>query len=403
MSTDPNALPPEDQTPTTQGPPPAQDASAKEPAPEPDALAAPPADESSLSETSESPRRRIKIGSQRDTVPHPQTRRQPPRKPNEAAPLEPPVLESPTQPQAAETRQGEPKETTAAATTLAPSEPASPPPPALDAAETAPAAQESAAVGATEEQWAAAAALEPEMSLDDEVAAAMGDVSLDEMLAGEESFTGEEAELDSQRRATVVHIHRDNVFFSLGQRSEGVASLKQFPEPPEVGATMDVVLVRFDQEEGLYEVRVAGASVVVGDWSDVAEGVVVEARITGHNKGGLECAVNHIRGFIPASQISLYRVEDLSQFVDQKLVCLVIEANPHKRNLVLSRKAILEREQEEARERLLDELEVGQVREGVVRSLRDFGAFVDLGGVDGMIHISQLSWDRVGHPSEVLN
>ena len=130
--------------------------------------------------------------------------------------------------------------------------------------------------------------------------------------------------------------------------------------------------------------------------------MVVEASITGHNKGGLECQVNALRGFIPAGQISLYRVEDFEEYVGQKLACVVMEVNPERRNLVLSRRGVLEREREEARKSFWEELQVGQVREGVVRKLMDFGAFVDLGGVDGLIHISQLSWDRVNHPSEVL-
>ena len=98
----------------------------------------------------------------------------------------------------------------------------------------------------------------------------------------------------------------------------------------------------------------------------------------------------------------MYRVEDFEEFKDQKLQCVVTEANPQRRNLVLSRRAMIEREREAAREKLWEELEVGQIREGVVRRIQDFGAFVDIGGVDGLIHVSQLSWDRVGHPSEVL-
>jgi small subunit ribosomal protein S1 len=130
--------------------------------------------------------------------------------------------------------------------------------------------------------------------------------------------------------------------------------------------------------------------------------MVVDARVTGHNKGGLECEVSKLRGFIPASQVSMYRVEDMSQFVDQKFTCVVTEVNPEKRNLVLSRRAVLEREKAEAKEGLLASLEVGKSLEGTVRSLQSFGAFVDLGGVDGLVHISQLSWDRLKHADEVL-
>jgi ribosomal protein S1 len=192
------------------------------------------------------------------------------------------------------------------------------------------------------------------------------------------------------------------VFVEIGQRNQGTLPLEVFPQPPEVGAEVEVVIARFKPEEGLYELTVPGGAVDIGNWSDLREGLVVEARITGHNKGGLECEVNNIRGFLPASQVSLYRVEDLSQFVGQSLNCLVTEANRDSRNLVLSRRAVLESEQEDAKRKLLEELAPGQVREGIVRSLQPFGAFIDLGGVDGLIHISQLSWERLKHASEAL-
>jgi small subunit ribosomal protein S1 len=165
---------------------------------------------------------------------------------------------------------------------------------------------------------------------------------------------------------------------------------------------MDVTVRRYSEEDGLYELLVAGAAAQVDDWADVVEGSVVEARITGANTGGLECKVGSLRGFIPSSQIAVFRVEDYAEFIDQKLLCVVTEVNPRRMNLVLSRRAVLEREKEAAREQLLKSLEVGQVMDGVVRKILDFGAFVDIGGVDGLVHISQLSWDHVKHPSEVL-
>jgi len=247
-----------------------------------------------------------------------------------------------------------------------------------------------------------------EDELEAEIDAVLEDASLDEasfeamMTLQDTSDAQVELEPESRHRAEVVKVDREDVFFTLGTRNEGVASLRQFDEPPRIGAKMDVIVTRFDAEEGLYEVAVPGTSVVVGNWSDLAEGVLVEATVTGHNKGGLECTVNSIRGFIPASQISLFRVEDFDEYVDQRLQCVVTEADPDRRNLVLSRRAALEREREAAIQKLWEELDVGQVREGIVRRLHDFGAFVDLGGVDGLIHISQLSWDRVEHPSEVL-
>jgi predicted RNA-binding protein with RPS1 domain len=239
--------------------------------------------------------------------------------------------------------------------------------------------------------------------LEQELAESLGDLSLEEILSTDErSKQAAPLELESREKARVMRVHRDDVFVDLVGMNQGVIPLKNFVEPPAAGAVLDVIVARFNADEGLYELTLLGGAVDVGDWSDLAEGITVEARITGHNKGGLECEVNHIRGFIPASQISMYRVEDLEQFVGQKFPCIVTEANPDRRNLVLSRRAVLEREQAEAKERLKAELAEGQEREGIVRNIRDFGAFVDLGGIDGMLHVSQLSWDRVKHPSDVL-
>ena len=240
--------------------------------------------------------------------------------------------------------------------------------------------------------------------LEKELEEALGGMSLDDALKAqdEKSATGEVA-LEEKTHARVVSIHRDDVFFEIGSRNQGVLSLKQFAEPPQIGAVVEVFVSRLNAEDGLYELTLPGAAVEVGDWSEVAEGMVVEAAITSHNKGGLECEVSKLRGFIPASQIAPYRVENLEQFVGQRFSCLITEANPEKRNLVLSRRALIEREQESSKQQLLSQLEVGQEREGVVRSLQDFGAFVDLGGgIDGLIHISQLSWDRVKHAKDVL-
>jgi small subunit ribosomal protein S1 len=231
---------------------------------------------------------------------------------------------------------------------------------------------------------------------------ALGGQSIDQVIADESKGAPKELEPDSRHQGRVIAVHRDNVFVDLGSRQQGVVGLKNFAAPPEVGTLLDVVVAKFDPAEGLYELTLPGGAVSVGDWSEVSEGLVVEAKITGHNKGGLECEVSQLRGFIPASQVSMYRVEDLSQFVGEKWPCVVTEANPEKRNLVLSRRAVLEREKAAAKETLLATLEVGKTFEGTVRSLQNFGAFVDLGGVDGLVHISQLSWDRIRHADEVL-
>ena len=240
--------------------------------------------------------------------------------------------------------------------------------------------------------------------LEAELEEALADVSLEEIIDDQDAVT-KQPMLESETKLTgrIVMIRREDVFVEIGGREQGIVALKQFSESPEIDAEIQVVVNKFNAEDGLYELNLPHAAASIGDWSDLDEGMIIEVRVTGHNSGGLECEVNHIRGFIPVSQISLYRVEDLEQFVDEKFTCLVTEANPDRRNLVLSRRAVLEREREEARQELLKSLAPGQIREGVVRKLMDFGAFVDLGGVDGLLHVSQLAWGRVNHPNEVLS
>ena len=244
-------------------------------------------------------------------------------------------------------------------------------------------------------------ALSPD--LEDEFQQALGDTPMDALLGAADEISKQALlEPESKQTGRVLAVHREDVFVELGGREQGVVPLVQFDSPPQPGETIEVRVHRFNAEEGLYELALPHAAASIGDWSDLSEGLLVEAKITGHNTGGLEAEVSHIRGFIPISQIGLYRVEHLEEFVGQSLPCLVVEANPDRRNLVLSRRAVLEREKEEARKLFWESLEVGQVREGVVRKLMDFGAFIDLGGADGLLHISQLAWGRVQHPSEVL-
>jgi small subunit ribosomal protein S1 len=201
----------------------------------------------------------------------------------------------------------------------------------------------------------------------------------------------------------VLRVHGADVFLELpGGRSEGLLPLLQFPEgPPALGTEVEVNIEGYDRANGLLILTRRGAA-VHADWSSVAEGMVVEARITGTNKGGLEVDVNGIRGFMPISQIDLYRVEQPEQFINQRLRCVVSDVNPAERNLVVSRRALLEREREENREKLWQELAEGQVRTGIVRSVKDFGAFVDLGGADGLLHVSEMSWTRVQDATKVV-
>jgi small subunit ribosomal protein S1 len=235
-----------------------------------------------------------------------------------------------------------------------------------------------------------------------ELEAALSGVSLDDIVKADIKTDANRLENGSRHRSQVVELHGDDVFFALGGKNQGVTSVRNFAEPPKVGDMIDVTITGYNSEDNFYQVSVAGGAIVAGNWSDIAEGSLVEARITGSNAGGLECQVSGIRGFIPVSQISLYRVENTADYVGQTMVCVVTESNERRGNLVLSRRGVLEREKEESKKQLMAELEPGTMREGTVRKIHDFGAFVDLGGVDGLIHISQLAWERVKHPSEVV-
>ncbi|MFO0949167.1 MAG: S1 RNA-binding domain-containing protein [Planctomycetota bacterium] len=216
--------------------------------------------------------------------------------------------------------------------------------------------------------------------------------------------TAEKAEEDSDKRSVrVLSVRGDDVFVDLGLKSEGVVSILQFEKsPPQPGDIVELILDHYDSQNDLYILRRPG-TVQEADWGSVAKGMIVDAQVKKVNKGGLEVTVNGIRGFMPAGQVDLAHIADQSVFVGQTLRSEVTEVNLSSRNLIVSRKAILERERAEKARATLQELAVGQIKDGVVRKIMDFGAFVDIGGVDGLIHVSQMSWQKVHHPRDVLS
>ncbi len=218
----------------------------------------------------------------------------------------------------------------------------------------------------------------------------------DKDLYGEPAARGGKKTADGgPKKGKVFRIHGQDVFIDLpGGRTQGVLPMLQFPEgPPTLGTEIEITIEGFDNANGVLLLSRKGAA-IEADWSSVAEGMTVEARVVATNKGGLSVDVNGIHGFMPISQIDLYRVENAESFVNQRLLCTVTEVDPVERNLIVSRRALLEKEREALREKLWIELAEGQIREGVVRSVKDFGAFVDLGGVDGLLHVGEMSWQR---------
>jgi small subunit ribosomal protein S1 len=247
---------------------------------------------------------------------------------------------------------------------------------------------------------------ELDKDIEDELAQAMAgfeeEIKEDSEAAKKQAMEAPKA-VGGRKKGRIISIHGQDVFIDVpGGRSQGFMPITQFDKPPSIGDEVEFAVEGYDAANGVLKLTREGSAQTV-DWSSVQIGQTVEARVTGTNKGGLAVEVNGIRGFLPISQIDIYRVENAEQFVNQRLLCMVAEVNPSERNLVVSRKALLEREREKLREQFWAEVEEGQVLKGTVRSIQPFGAFVDLGGADGLLPVSELSWGRVGTPNEVVS
>jgi small subunit ribosomal protein S1 len=211
---------------------------------------------------------------------------------------------------------------------------------------------------------------------------------------------------------TVVKIDRDEVLLDVGYKTEGVIpsrelSIKHDVDPSEVvsvGDAIEALVLQKEDKEGRlilskkraqYE-RAWGDVEKIKETDGVVTGMVIEVV-----KGGLIVDIG-LRGFLPASLIELRRVRDLSPYLGQEVEAKILELDKNRNNVVLSRRALLEASQSENRSSFLENLAKGQVRKGVVSSIVNFGAFVDLGGVDGLVHVSELSWKHIEHASEVV-
>jgi small subunit ribosomal protein S1 len=210
----------------------------------------------------------------------------------------------------------------------------------------------------------------------------------------------------------VVRIDKDEVLVDIGYKAEGVIpsnelSIRKSVNPAEeveLGEEVDALVLTKEDAEGRLILSKKRARFekawrrieVAADSGEPVEGSVIEVV-----KGGLILDLG-VRGFLPASLVDIRRVHNLDEFMGQTLECKVIELNRSRNNVVLSRRAVLEEERKEVREQILGRLEPGQVVEGKISNIVDFGAFVDLDGIDGLIHISELSWSHVNHPSEVV-
>ena len=211
---------------------------------------------------------------------------------------------------------------------------------------------------------------------------------------------------------TVVRIDNDEALVDIGFKSEGVIpagelSIRKSVDPHEevaIGEVVDALVLTKEDQDGRLILSRKRARFEKA-WRRIEEAAEAGTPVTGSVievvKGGLIIDLG-IRGFLPASLVDIRRVANLDEFMSTDIECKVIELNRSRNNVVLSRRAVLEEERKEVREVILDRLQPGVIVDGVVSNIVDFGAFVDLEGIDGLIHISELSWSHVNHPSEVV-
>ncbi|QDU86065.1 hypothetical protein Pla163_32140 [Planctomycetes bacterium Pla163] len=204
---------------------------------------------------------------------------------------------------------------------------------------------------------------------------------------------------DDLRQGTVVGIDGDDVIVELGPRMQGVLSVAEFDAVPTVGESFEFTL--HGQKDGLWLLSRRRARMLAA-WNDLSVGAHVQGTVKAVNSGGLEVAIGPVNAFMPASQASDRHIDDLSSLVGESMVVAVIEADPRKKRVVVSRRKVLDVERADRRREIAGSLIVGDKVKGTVTRVESFGAFVDLGGVEGLVHVSQLSRQRVENASEFI-
>ncbi len=205
----------------------------------------------------------------------------------------------------------------------------------------------------------------------------------------------------------VINKRGDDVIIDIGYKSEGLVYADEFPDRGahiKRGDRVEVLLEAVEDEAGMIVLSKRKADRIRG-WERViennAEGDIVRGCAIRKIKGGLLVDIG-VPVFLPASQISIRRTGDIADYIGQELECKIIKIDKERRNIVVSRRKLIEERREEQKKKLLAEIKIGELRKGVVKNITDFGAFIDLGGIDGLLHITDMSWGRISHPSEML-
>jgi small subunit ribosomal protein S1 len=254
---------------------------------------------------------------------------------------------------------------------------------------------------------------------DDEAADEVGR-SLMEQLLADPSHDYRTLKYGDVIDGTVMHVDRDEILVDIGSKSEGVIPAREFSTLDDqerksmgVGDQLLVFVVQPENSDGHAVVSIDRAR-QEKSWRILQEqyeaGQVIGAEVVNYNKGGLLVNLDGVRGFVPASQVTEIRggddaqkQADMARLIGSQLQLKIIEINRHRNRLILSERQALQERRDEMKEKLIEQLREGEVRQGRVSSICDFGAFVDVGGADGLVHLSELSWSRVRHPSEVLH
>ncbi len=214
-------------------------------------------------------------------------------------------------------------------------------------------------------------------------------------------------EPDQILRGKILSMAGDDVIVDIGYKSEGIVPKDQWDDPSDLepGDSVDVLLEAVEDEAGLVVLSKRKADRIRG-WEKVIStyqrGDTVRGRVIRKIKGGLLVDIG-VPVFLPASQISIRRVGDIAEYIGQDLLCKIIKVDESRMNIVVSRRRLIEERRDEQKKDLLARLKEGDIVTGVVKNLADFGAFIDLGGLDGLLHITDMSWGRIAHPSEMLN
>ena len=206
----------------------------------------------------------------------------------------------------------------------------------------------------------------------------------------------------------IIGINEKDVLVDIGFKSEGIISRNEFDKTnlPEIGQKLEVYLEKIEDESGKTVLSKEKAE-FLSRWKDLRDihetGKIIKGHIIRRIKGGMVVDLGGVQAFLPGSQIDIRPIKDFDQYIDQDIDLRVVKFNEMRKNVVVSHKAIIEDSLAEQREELFSKLEVGSVLDGRVKNITDFGVFIDLGGIDGLLHITDISWGRVNHPSEIIN